>query len=129
IDDDIFVTGVPSDRVVVGGAYTNKFSGADSTTLYLIDSGNDMLYRQETVGQASYGPTSGELFEVGELDHDLAKNSELAIFSYKGGNYGYGLFGGSDPSLYRVDLETGQTSRFSQQPIGNFHAQDMAIQQ
>ena len=94
---------------VESAAYTNSFSGATSTTLYVLSAATDTLYTQTP-------PNNGTLVSVGALGFDFndvngfdivtADNTALAA-----------LTTGGATNLYRINLTTGGASSIG--PIGN----------
>ena len=88
---------------VVGAAYTNSVAGADSTQLYVIGSGLDIL--------ATQANNAGELGTVGSLGIDIVDIAEFDISGATGTAYLVGIENGNTgSSLYTVDLATGQAT-------------------
>lgn len=88
------------DPNVVSSAYTNSFPGATSSQLYGIDSGLDILVRQEN--------SAGTLDTVGSLGIDV---TDLVGFDIDGSsNFAYAALqevGMSRSMLYQIDLMSG----------------------
>jgi hypothetical protein len=79
-----YATGDPNAGVtprVVGSAYTNNFSGAVTTTLFVIDSNLDILATQGAPGGTPISPNTGQLFTVGALGFNT---SDLVGFDISG---------------------------------------------
>src|SRR5206468_8730265 len=110
----------PAGVTVTGGAYSNNFPGATSTTLYGIDSTNGVL---TTVGSVNgspnspnggvVGPTVGSLGLGAGLDPRLGFDITGAT---NGSAFASILTGGTD-KLYSINLSTGQATSLGQ--IGN----------
>ncbi len=102
------------DANIVGSAYTNSFSGATSTTLYGIDSNQDMLVTQGSIGGSPVSPNSGQLFPVGSLGvntndlvgFDIAPVTNAAFASLT-------PEGATASQLYTINLSTGAAT-----PVG-----------
>ena len=82
---------------VVGVGYTNNVNGATSTTLYGIDSAEDVLFTQNP-------PNNGTLNTVGALGVDFGTSSGFDVAN--GASYGLANNGNN---LYFVNLTTGAT--------------------
>jgi hypothetical protein len=97
--------------VVVAAGYTNSVAGAQSTSLFVIDAGLDILARQDP-------PNDGVLNTIGKLGVDV---TDVAGFDVApDGNRAYAALnraGGSSTDLYWIDLATGTASRVG--PIGS----------
>lgn len=94
---------------VTGAGYTNSFPGATDTVLYDVDTGRDVLVRQEP-------PNAGMLRTVGPLGVD--PDSQAGFDVSPQGNVAYAalrLVGQRRHSLYRVDLTSGRATPASQQ--------------
>ncbi|WP_226389167.1 DUF4394 domain-containing protein [Penaeicola halotolerans] len=105
--------GTPS---VTAAAYTNSFAGTTSTVLYVIDSENDMLYRQDP-------PNDGVLVPIGALGIDVTSANGFDIGGLS--NEGYGLLTvGNTTSVYRINLSTGAATKVAD---FQFAAQAMAL--
>lgn len=102
-----YPAGDPNDLAtpaVAGAAYTNNVAGATTTTLFDVDTATDALVRQDP-------PNDGVLRTVGTLGVSLAATSTVGIdIAGLGGNAFAALQpeAAAGPSLYRVDLTTGQ---------------------
>ena len=94
---------------VVGSAYTNDFAGATTTTLFGIDSVNDVLVRQGGVNvpPGSPSPNGGALFTIGAgLGANTDANVGLDVAPLTGTAYASLTVGGIS-GLYTVNLATG----------------------
>jgi hypothetical protein len=109
-------TRVPS---VSGVAYTNSFAGTTTTTLFALDSRQDVLV---TIGSpdGTTSPNTGQLFTVGTLGLKASDPAGFDILTDATDpaavtNTGYAVFkaGGRKLSLYTIDLTTGAAT-----PIG-----------
>lgn len=91
---------------VVNGAYTNSFAGATTTTLYNIESFNDVLVTQVP-------PNDGTLNTVGPIGFDTVASGGFTGFDISGATgaaylTGNSLTGGlTANALYTVNLGTG----------------------
>jgi hypothetical protein len=92
--------GTPS---VSAAAYTNNFSGATTTTLYVIDSGTDILYIQNP-------PNNGTLVAVGALGVDTTGVNGFDIATI-GGTAFASLNVGGTSRLYTINLTTGAATQ------------------
>jgi hypothetical protein len=95
----------------VGGAYTNNFQGAATTTLYDIDSNLDILVMQGSVNGSPTSPNTGQLFTVGALGFNT---SDLAGFDVSGSSgVAYASLtapAGNSSQLFTINLNTGAAS-------------------
>jgi hypothetical protein len=94
---------------VAGAGYTNSFPGAETTTLYDVDTNRDVLVRQDP-------PNSGTLVTIGALGVDAEAQAGFDVSPQ--GNVAYAALraaGQSRHSLYRVDLATGRATAVSEQ--------------
>ena len=93
---------------IVGSAYTNNFSGAVSTTLFVIDSNLDILATQGSPGGSPISPNTGQLFTIGALGFNT---SDLVGFDLSGltGIAFASLTGpaANNSQLFTIDLSTG----------------------
>lgn len=95
---------------IVNAAYTNSFAGATSTTLYTIDSLNNVLAIQAP-------PNDGTQNTVGALGFDISSASGFTGFDISGAT-GFAYLTGNNLSegglnlnaLYSVDLASGQAA-------------------
>jgi hypothetical protein len=92
--------GTPS---VSAAAYTNNFNGATTTTLYVIDSGTDILYIQNP-------PNAGTLVAVGALGVDTTGVNGFDIATI-GGTAFASLNVGGTSRLYTINLTTGAATQ------------------
>jgi Domain of unknown function (DUF4394)/FG-GAP-like repeat len=95
----------PGTPVVSAAAYTNNFAGATTTTLYVIDSGNDTLYIQNP-------PNNGTLVAVGALGVDASNVNGFDIATI-GGTAWAALTVGGTSRLYTINLTTGAATQTS----------------
>jgi hypothetical protein len=95
----------PGTPFVTGAAYTNNIAGATTTTLFVIDSQTDMIYRQDP-------PNNGTLVAIGGLGvnvdadsgFDIGGNSATAFALLKVNNV---------TSVYSINLATGAATKVS----------------
>ncbi len=93
----------PGTPVVSAAAYTNNFAGATTTTLYVIDSGNDTLYIQNP-------PNNGTLVAVGALGVDASNVNGFDIATIGGMAFASLNVGGTS-RLYTINLTTGAATQ------------------
>ena len=100
----------PAGSTVVAAAYTNAFAGAGSTTLYVLDAGNDRLQIQ---GQPSGNPNTGDLLTVGALN--IGDIQSVAAFDIAGLNNAafaaVNLAGAMTSELHSINLTTGAATK------------------
>lgn len=101
----------PGTPDIVATAYTNSFVGATSTTQFTLDATTNSLNIQNT-------PNSGTQVLVGALGVDFDKNTSFEIAP---GNVGYAALGigGTNSSLYSIDLTTGAATSIGAINAGN----------
>jgi Domain of unknown function (DUF4394) len=95
--------GAGTNPVVTAAAYSNSVPGASSTTLYDLDTGRDVLVRQDP-------PNAGTLATVGALG---ANYDEQAAFDIAPGGTAYAALRPSGQqafSLHRIDLSNGRAT-------------------
>ncbi|MDG2432756.1 DUF4394 domain-containing protein [Flavobacterium sp.] len=95
----------PGTPFVTGAAYSNSVAGATSTTLFVLDSQTDMLYRQDP-------PNNGTLVMLGSLGVDAAADNGFDI----GGNsaIAYALLKVNNVNaVYTINLTTGVATKVS----------------
>src|SRR5262245_17471180 len=111
----------PGTPTVAGAAYTNNFSGATSTTLYVIDFTTNQLLIQNP-------PNSGTLTPVGAgLGVDVTAEIGFDIATVGGVNQAFAaLRVGGVPGLYTIDLATG-TATLVGSIGGGISLRDLAI--
>ncbi|HEX8208153.1 MAG TPA: DUF4394 domain-containing protein [Solirubrobacteraceae bacterium] len=105
------------DPAVAGAGYTNSFPGADTTSLYDIDTNRDVLVRQDP-------PNQGTLNTVGPLGFDAEPQAGFDVSPQ--GNVAYAALrrpGSTRHSLYRVDLNTGSAGTVDERAIIGTDAQ------
>jgi hypothetical protein len=106
----------PGTPAVNGAAYTNSVAGATTTTLFVIDSQTDMMYRQDP-------PNAGTLVAIGSLGvnvdadngFDIGGNSAIAYSLLKVNNAN---------AIYTINLTTGVATKVSDV---TFQATAMAV--
>ncbi len=104
---------------VTGAAYTNNFAGALTTTLYDIDSQNDVLAIQAP-------PNVGRLTTVGSLGFDASDDNGFDISGTTGIAYAVFAWGPTNAALYTVNLSSGTATLVG--PIGcNERARGMSV--
>jgi hypothetical protein len=95
---------------VTGAAYTNNFDGTTSTTLYDIESGNDVLATQAP-------PNDGVLNTVGGLGVDTTENVGFDIEQGTGVAYAaLQIAGDPESTFHRINLMTGAATPVSGTP-------------
>jgi hypothetical protein len=88
---------------VAASAYTNNFAGAKTTTLYNLDSGEDVLLTQNP-------PNDGVLNTVGKLGLNITGNAGFDIVSANEQNFAVAALqaeGEKTSRLYSINLTTG----------------------
>ncbi len=93
----------PGTPTVSAAAYTNNFSGATTTTLYVIDSGTDTLFVQNP-------PNNGTLVSVGALGVDTSNVNGFDISTIGGVAFASLTVGGTS-RLYTINLTTGAATQ------------------
>lgn len=89
------------DPDITGAAYTFKDNNpATGTTLFVIDSRNDML--------ATQNAATGVLTRIGDLGTNVGARTSFDIVSHSGKNFGYAQ---SANWLYKVDLASGALTK------------------
>lgn len=89
-------------------AYSNNFTGASSTVLYVVDHTTDKLYRQE--------PNTGVLTAIGDLGVDISSANGFDVV-YTGTDLGLAVFTvGGVTKLYQINLNTGLADNLSELP-------------
>ncbi len=96
-----------ADPTLVAAAYTNGYAGANSTTLYAIDSGVDALVLQGSPGGAPLSPNAGVLFTVGPLGVDVSSEAGFDISPFGGAFASLTAPGATDTQIYVINLDTG----------------------
>lgn len=92
----------PGAPTVNAAAYDNSFAMATSTTLYVIDSETDTLYKQ-------LPPNDGVLVPVGPLGVNVVSENGFDIGGSS--NMGYALLKvGNTTAVYQINLTTGQAT-------------------
>lgn len=95
-------TSIAPPTTVVGAAYTNSFSGATSTTLYVLASNNNTLAIQSPPNDGvitTVGPLNVLIDDHTGFDITSATNNAYAVFTRFGKSY-----------LYSIDLGTGNAT-------------------
>lgn len=99
---------------LTGAAYTNNVSGGTPTTLYVIDSGRDVLALQGSPNGAPVSPNTGQLTTVGALGVDTGNATGFDISA--SGQVAATLTNPTTgvTSLYSVNLTTGAATLIGQ---------------
>ncbi|MCG9791256.1 DUF4394 domain-containing protein [Flavobacterium algicola] len=93
----------PGTPFVSGAAYANNIAGATTTTLFVLDSQSDILFRQDP-------PNNGTLVSLGNLGVNIEADNGFDI----GGNsnIAYALLKvGSVNSIYTINISTGAATK------------------
>ncbi|KEO72439.1 DUF4394 domain-containing protein [Anditalea andensis] len=101
----VFVDGIlnPHQPVVNAAAYTNNFPGAETTTLYVLDSDNYKLFKQDP-------PNDGVLVAIGNTNIAFDCNNGFDIGGHS--NMGYALLQtNGKTAVYTINLETGAATK------------------
>ena len=102
---------------VVGAAYTNSYTGAAATSLYVIDSNLDVLALQGSAGGAPVSPNTGQLTTVGPLGVNATDQVGFDIDGVQGVAFAaLTTSGATASSLYTINLQTGGATLLG--PIG-----------
>jgi hypothetical protein len=97
-----------------GAAYSNNAADADATNLYAIDTGRDVLVRQDP-------PNAGTLNTVGALTVDAVEPVGFDVAGTNRAIAALRLAGQPQADLYAIDLATGKaTPTAAQSRIGTF---------
>jgi hypothetical protein len=109
--DAMLNPGMPS---ITAAAYTNNMPGATSTSLFVLDSESDQLFRQDP-------PNAGTLTMIGSLGLDVSSANAFDISGTSGTAYAVSS-NGTTTSLYSINLTTGSAVKLSDfsQPINAF---------
>lgn len=99
-----------ADPRIVAAGYTNNFSGATSTTLYVIDVDLDILATQGGVNGLP-SPNGGALFTVGKLGVDTSDLTSFDISPTGNAFAALTAAGGTASDLALVNLTTGLVTR------------------
>ncbi|PZX52418.1 uncharacterized protein DUF4394 [Algoriphagus ratkowskyi] len=99
-----------------GAAYTKSFAGTTTTTLFVVDAQNDMLYQVSP-------PNDGVLVAIGPLGINLTDDNGFDIGGTSDKAYGVFTVGGT-AGVYSVNLMTGAASKVSDL---NFTPTSMAL--
>jgi hypothetical protein len=92
-----YASGGPASQVIAAAAYLNNDNDSSTaTTLYVIDSANDLL--------ATQNPATGVLTQVGALGVDFQTRSSFDIFTSGAANSAFGYNGNT---LYSINLTSG----------------------
>jgi hypothetical protein len=106
----------PGTPFVTAAAYTNNIAGATTTTLFVIDSQTDMIYRQDP-------PNNGTLVAIGSLGVDVDADSGFDIGGNSAGAFAL-LKVNNVASVYSINLATGAATKVSDM---NIQATAMAV--
>jgi hypothetical protein len=122
VDPDIGLAYAPGDpRLgiaprVVAAAHSNNVAAASSTTLYVIDSAQNALATQGSVGGTPTSPNTGQLFSVGPSGIDVPDRVGFDIVTRAGTDTALAVFarpGSRATSVYSVNLITGAMTLIS----------------
>lgn len=106
----------PGSPFVSGAAYASNFAGTKLTSLFVVDSQKDMLYKVSP-------PNDGVLVEVGSLGIDITYDNGFDIGGTS--DFAYGVFtAGGTSGVYTVNLSTGKATKISSL---NFNPTAMAL--
>ncbi|MDR7129605.1 hypothetical protein J2X69_001950 [Algoriphagus sp. 4150] len=95
----------PGSPIASGAAYSENYAGTTSTTLFVIDAQNNMLYQVSP-------PNDGMLVEIGPLGINLTDDNGFDIGGMSDMAYGVFTVDGSS-GVYSVNLMTGAASKVS----------------
>lgn len=95
-----------STPVIAGMAHTNNTAAATETTVYLLDSGLDIVSMLGSVNGTPVSPNTGEMSTMGDLGLDADAYTGFDI-APGGSAYATATSGPGPSSLYSVDLATG----------------------
>jgi hypothetical protein len=90
-------------------AFSNNFTGASTTNLYVLDVDINKLYRRSS-------PTASTLEEVGNLGTDPVRVASFDIGGMTNTAYAFFFDANSTTRFYRIDLATGAATQIG----GNF---------
>lgn len=114
--------------VIPASAYDNNVDLTPSTTLYGIDTANDVLVTQGSRGSAPVSPNTGQLFSVGSIGFN-ADRANLDVVTRQGVNQALAILqpvgGTGRAGLYDLNLFNGRTARIGTLPRGLYS--DVAI--
>lgn len=114
----VFTDGMlnPGTPNVNSGAYDNNFASSTATTLYVIDSENDMMYRQ-------IPPNAGTLVQVGPLGVNIEAENGFDVGGAS--NMAFGLLKSNNmTAVYRLNLTNGAATKVAD---FNINATAMAV--
>lgn len=106
----------PGNPMVSAAAYSDSFAGTTTTSLFVIDSQDNMLYKVSP-------PNDGVMVQIGGLGIDVEFDNGFDIGGTSNMAYGVFTVGGSS-GVYSVDLVTGKATRVSSL---NFNPTAMAL--
>lgn len=95
----------PGSPMVSAAAYSESFAGTTTTSLFVVDSQNDMLYKVSP-------PNDGVLVGIGALGIDITDDNGFDIGGTSNMAYGVFTVGGAS-GVYSVDLMTGKATKVS----------------
>lgn len=98
----------PGSPMVGAAAYTNNFSGATSTTLFVIDHNTDKLYQQNP-------PNNGTLVETGSLNINITNTNGFDIGSMSQKAYLLATVG-TATKIYSINTSTGAATSVADFP-------------
>lgn len=103
---------------LVGSAYTNPFAGSSVTTLFGIDSAQDVLVTQGSPNGSPVSPNAGTLFTVGSLGVDVSGSAAFDISVFGGAFAAIAPTGATVSTLYSIDLNSGAATAIGPIPAG-----------
>lgn len=97
------------DPSIVGIAYTKNLPSGTPTTLYGIDSAQNTLVTQGSIGGGPTSPSTGQLLTVGGLGVNVGEAVGFDIKTADGIDFAYATFLSDNrrDGLYRINLSTG----------------------
>lgn len=104
----------PGTPFINGAAYTNNVPTAETTVLFVLDSNNGMLYRQDP-------PNDGGLVEIGSLGVEFTAENGFDIGGMSDMAFALLTVDGMT-GLYSIDLSTGEASK-----VSDFNVQAIAM--
>jgi hypothetical protein len=109
--------------------YANNVDLTPSTSLFGIDTANDILVTQGSLNSAPVSPNAGQLFSVGPIGFNVATSAGMDVVTRNGINRALAILqpanGTARAGLYDVNLFNGRTVRIGSLPRGVYS--DVAI--
>jgi len=95
----------PGNPKVSAAAYSENFAGTTETSLFVVDSQKDLLYKVSP-------PNDGVMVEIGALGIDVKEDNGFDIGGTS--NMAYGVFTvGNSTDVYAIDLTSGKATKVS----------------